>query len=212
MNVIVSSDLTPLERSIDATDVRAAPLDALEAAREVWLAGGPLDMGALAARLGTSRATLYRWVGSRERLLGEVVWTVSSEPMEAAIAAAKGEGPEFVADVIERYMRGALGYEPLRVFVERDPEYALRVLASKHSPMQRRSILMVRRVLDDQVHAGTLEPALDLDTLAFLIVRIVESFLYTDVITGGEPDVAAAGDAVFALLSAPRRRRKGARA
>lgn len=208
MHVIVSSDLTPLERSIDATGTRAAPLDALHAARETWLAGDVLDMGLLAARLGASRATLYRWVGSRERLLGEVVWAVSSEPMHAAIDAAKGSGPEFVADVIERYMRGALGYEPLRVFVERDPEYALRVLASKHSPMQRRSINLVREVLAGQVAAGALAPALDLDTLAFLIVRIVESFLYTDVITGGEPNVAAAGDAVFALLSAPRRRRK----
>jgi AcrR family transcriptional regulator len=197
---------TPLERSLDAA--RATPLDALRLAREDWLAGRPLDMGALALRLGTSRATLYRWVGSKERLLGEVAWTIGEASMEQARTAVEGSGPEYIADVVERYMSSALGFEPLRRFVEQDPEFALRVLTSKHSPMQRRSILAMRRLLEEQVDAGAFVAPLDLDTLAFVIVRIVESFLYSDVITGGEPDVSKAADAIHALLNAPPTTRK----
>jgi AcrR family transcriptional regulator len=199
---------TPLERSLADGRTRATPLDALQRAREIWQAGQPLDMSALATALQTSRATLYRWVGSKERLLGEVIWTFASDAMDEARAAAPGSGPAHVAGVVERYMRGAMAFQPLRRFVEADPEYALRVLASANSPMQRRSILAVRRLLAEQVEAGKLEPPLDLDTLAFLVVRIVESYLYTDVITGGEPDVEQAAEAVHVLLSAPPRTRR----
>ena len=197
--------LTPLERSLsgDGERPRTTPLDALRAARETWLEGRPLDMGALAAQLGTSRATLYRWVGSKERLLGEVVWTIAEAAMEHAVAEARGSGPDYVADVTERYMRSAVEFAPLRRFVEQDPEYALKVLTSKHSPMQRRSIAAIHRVLEEQTQSGALVPPLDLDSLAYLIVRIVESFLYSDVITGSEPDVAKAAEAISVLLHAP---------
>ena len=81
--------------------------------------------------------------------------------------------------------------------------------------MQRRSIAAMRSLLEEQVSAGRLEPALDLDSLAYLIVRIVESFLYSDVIAGSEPDIDAAADAIHVLLNAPptsRRPRRRARA
>jgi len=196
----MTGSVTPLERSLEPGAARATPLDALRLAQETLLAGETLDMGALAAQLGLSRATLYRWVGSKERLLGEVLWSLAADAMDAAVDDARGSGPDFVAEVIERYMNAALGFEPLWRFVARDPEYALKVIASRHSPMQRRSIAAVHRVLEQQASAGAIEPALALDSLAYLIVRIVESFLYTDTITGDEPDVAAAGDAVRALL------------
>lgn len=203
---VVSS--TSLERSLDAP--RPTPLDALRLAREDWLAGRPLDMGALATRLGTSRATLYRWVGSKERLLGEVCWTFADAAIEAARTQVKGAGPAYIADSVEHYMRSAHDFPALQDFIAQDPEYALKVLTSKHSPMQRRSILAVERMLAEQVEAGALVPALDLGSLAYLIVRIVESFLYSDVITGSQPDIPKAGDAIFALLNAPPtpRRRK----
>jgi AcrR family transcriptional regulator len=200
---------TPLERSLDDEQPpRTTPLDALRVAREAWMAGRPLDMGRLAGELGTSRATLYRWVGSKERLLGEVIWSLAEAEMQEARAAAAGSGADYVAEVTERYMAGATRFAPLRRFIEQDPEYALKVLASKHSPMQRRSIAATRDLLEEQVLAGALAPPLDLDSLAYLVVRIVESFLYSDVITGSEPDVTKAADAIHALLRAPPARRR----
>lgn len=201
---------TSLERALDAPAPPApAPLDALRLAREQWLQSGRLDMGRLVAELGVSRATLYRWVGTKERLLGEVLWTFAQEEIAAALAATRsGRGPSRVASVVERYMRAASAFAPLRRFVEQDPEYALRVLASKHSPMQRRSIAALRDLLEDEERRGALRPPFDLDDLAYVIVRIVESYLYNDVISGGEPDVGRAVTAIDALLRAPRRPRR----
>jgi AcrR family transcriptional regulator len=200
---------TPLERSLaTGDDRRPTPLDALQLARETWMEGRPLDMGVLADQLGTSRATLYRWVGSKERLLGEVAWSLAESNYDDARAAAHGTGPDYVADVISRYLHSALDFQPLRRFVERDGEYALKVMTSRHSPMQRRSVDATRALLEEQVSAGALKPPLELDTLAYVIVRIAESFLYSDVITGTEPDVDRAVEAIRALLHAPPARQR----
>jgi AcrR family transcriptional regulator len=213
MNVTVSpaphERSTGLERALaDDGSSAATPLDALRAARDAWLESGRIDMGALAAELGVSRATLYRWVGSKERLLGEVLWSLAERSYADARAATPGSGPDYVTEVIERYMVSAIEWPALRRFIEQDPEYALKVVASKHSPMQRRSIAATRALLEEQVAAGAFDPPLELDTLAYLIVRIVESFLYSDIITGSEPDVAQAAQAIDALLHAPPSRRR----
>jgi AcrR family transcriptional regulator len=200
---------TALERAIDNHAAPATtPLDALRLARERWVQGGRLDMGSLAAELGVSRATLYRWVGTKELLLGEVLWSYAEASLYAARANARGSGPDFLVDAIERYMRAALEFEPLMRFIEQDPQYALKVIASKHSPMQRRSIAAMRNQLADLVQAGGFEPALHLDDLAYVIVRVVESYLFSDVITGSEPDIGRAADAIDVLLHAPPRRRR----
>ena len=187
----------------------ATPDGVLELARERWLEDGRIDMGGLAAEVGIGRATLYRWVGSRERLIGEVLWTFAADAMADARSRAKGSGPDYVAAVVERYLTGALRFAPVRDFIRQEPEYALRVLASKHSPMQQRSVAVTKELLDEQAEAGTLEPALDTEDLAYLIVRIAESYLYSDVITGTDPDVGKAVDAIHALLHAPRVPRRG---
>jgi AcrR family transcriptional regulator len=206
---------TMLERAIDSDAERAAtPLDALRIAREQWASSARIDMGALAAELGVSRATLYRWVGTKELLLGEVLWSYAEASLYAARAAAHGSGPDYLVDAIERYMRAALEFEPLMRFIAQEPQYALKVLASKHSPMQRRSIAAMRNQLAELADSGALRPALDLDDLAYVIVRIVESYLFSEVITGGEPDIERAADAIAVLLHAspppggPRSRRR----
>lgn len=196
---------TPLERALDDGARAPTPVDALRLARDAWLHGRRLDMGALAAELGTSRATLYRWVGTRERLLGEVVWSAAEPTLAEARRSARGTGAGYLAEVAEHYLRNALEFRPLRRFIEQDPELALRVLTSKHSPMQRRSVAAMRSLLEEQVQAGAYAAPLDLDTLAYVIVRIGESFLYSDVITGSEPDIDRAAEAIATLLRAPRR-------
>jgi hypothetical protein len=62
-------------------------------------------------------------------------------------------------------------------------------------------IAAARALLAEQVQAGALTPALDIDTLAYLMVRVAESFIYSDVITGSEPEVEKAVEVV--LLHAP---------
>jgi AcrR family transcriptional regulator len=192
---------TALERALDAQP-RPTPLDALGLARQKWLANERLDMGALAKELGVSRATLYSWVGSRERLIGEVIWSFAEEGVRQAIEAARGSGAEYVVDVVERFARLNASFEPLRRFIEQDPELALRILTSKKGPVQERMIGVARDLLAQQVAAGELSLPLDIDTLAYLMIRVNESFIYSDVITGSEPDVDKAVEVVRLLLRA----------
>src|SRR5579863_9005147 len=51
----------------------ASPDDVLAVVTELYLQGQRVDITVVAARLGLGRATIYRWFGSREALLGEVI-------------------------------------------------------------------------------------------------------------------------------------------
>jgi len=195
---------TALERALagDGGGARPAPMDALHLARRHWLAGERLDMGALAQELRISRATLYTWVGSREKLIGEVLWSFAAEGLKQARAAATGSGADRIVDVFQTFIHVNAGFRPLRRFIEQDPELALRVLTSKRSPVQARMIAAARALLAEEADAGTLTPALDVDTLAYTLIRVAESFLYSDLIAGSEPDVERAVAVVRVLLGA----------
>jgi AcrR family transcriptional regulator len=194
---------TALERALSAGAPRATPLDALGAARRMWLAEQRIDMGALAVELGISRATLYNWVGGRERLTAEVLWSFAEPAIAEARKEARGSGPAFVAEVIERYMTALSAFEPLRQFIARDPEQALRVLTGSATPFQQRLIDAMGALIKEQVDNAGYEPPLDAETLAYVLVRIGESFIFNDVITGSEPDLSKAAQASRVLLLAP---------
>jgi AcrR family transcriptional regulator len=199
-----STPQTALERALagEAEPARATPLDALRAARRMWLAEQRIDMGALATELGISRATLYNWVGDRERLTAEVVWSIAERTIEHGREQANGTGPEFISDVIAQYLEGLAHYEPTRRFIERDPEFALRVLTSSQTPFQGRLIGAVRGLIEEQVGGAGYEPPLDPETLASVLVRIGESFIFNDLITGSDPDLEKAVQASRVLLHA----------
>lgn len=196
---------TALERALSSTDrpARVTPLDALRAARRVWLQQQRIDMGALAAQLGVSRATLYNWVGDRERLTAEVMWSIAERTIEDARRQVKGTGAEHLSAVVAYYLTALAGFEPTRKFIERDPEFALRVLAGSRTPFQRRLIEANREMIEAQMAACGYEPPLDPGTLAYLLVRIGESFIFNSLITGDKPDLQKAIQASRVLLHAP---------
>jgi AcrR family transcriptional regulator len=201
---VPSTSQTALERAIagEAEPARATPLDALQAARRMWMAEQRIDMGALATELGISRATLYNWVGDRDRLTAEVVWSIAERTIGHAVERASGTGPEFLSEVIAQYLEGLAHYEPTRRFIERDPEFALRVLTSDQTPFQGRLIGAVRGLIEEQVRSAGYEPPLDPQTLASVLVRIGESFIFNDLITGSDPDLERAVQASRVLLHA----------
>jgi AcrR family transcriptional regulator len=180
---------------------RATPLDAFRAARRKWLAGERIDIGALAAELGVSRATLFRWVGSRELLLGEIFWSLCAPTLERSVSGSRLRGARRVALSCERVIRAILDFAPLRRFIAQEPDYALRLLTSKASPLQARVIASMRAMLETEVARGALDPPIALDTLSYLIVRLGESFVYAEAISGQRVDVADAAVAIELLLS-----------
>jgi len=158
-------------------------------------------MGELAAALSISRATLHRWVGSRDQLLGEILWDLGETALDIAWPDAEGRGAAGVAHLVSAFVHTARDSEPFRDFLRREPERALRLLTTKASVVQSRIIAKLTALLNAEIDAGRLESPLPVPDLAYLLVRIGESFLYTDVITGDDPDPAKAHAAITALLT-----------
>lgn len=178
----------------------ASPRQALALARKRLLAGQKLDMSALAEELGVSRSTLFRWVGSRNELLVEVFWSLAEPTMRAAAEAARGRGGARVAAMVGHYLRGVLASPAFSAQLAREPQSTLQLLTLAGSPVQRRTVAAIVRLLEEEVAAGHLEPPLPVPDLAYVIVRIGESMLYTPMITGEPADPDKAEAAVAALL------------
>ena len=180
---------------------RTDAVRAFKLARSWFLSGRRVDMGELAASLSVSRATLHRWVGSRDQLLAEILWSLSSASIDRLWPTCVGRGAAGIADFVSGYVRFANESPPFRDFLRREPERALRMLTTQASVCQRRTIARVTELLESETAAGRLMPPLPVPDLAYLLVRIGESFVYTDVITGEAPDAAKAHAAVTTLLT-----------
>src|SRR3712207_3253309 len=81
---------------------RPTPLDAFRLARRKFLAAERIDMSALADELGVNRVTLYRWVGSREQLLVEIVWSLGSRTLEKVKKRVRARGAERIVRGVTR--------------------------------------------------------------------------------------------------------------
>lgn len=199
-----STRSTPLARMLrgGSSAKRVTALDAFELARAKWLAGERLDIGKLADELGVGRATVFRWVGTREQLYGEVISAAFAQSIESARRKSRGNGAVFLTQVTHHLLTSLAASKPLRTFVEQDPELALRIVMSSSSPVERRVITAVRDLIDGEVTTGHLQPQLDVGSLAYVIVRIAESFLYRDALTGEAPDIDTATKAIGVLFAA----------
>jgi AcrR family transcriptional regulator len=177
------------------------PPDIFDAALATFLAERRLDMRALAGELGISRATLYRRVGGRDHLLGQVMWFLTRIALVRAVGAGEGlRGKERVVRVIGVFMRDIHGRPALRRLLEAEPEAALRILTSKEGPIQAGISDALERLIDQERAAGALEVTIEPATLAYVVVRVGESFLYADVIASGDPDVDQAIEVISRLL------------
>lgn len=184
-----------------AASVRPTPEDAFALARRTFLAGERIEMQVLADQLGVSRMTLHRWVGSRDLLVGDVIWSLAEANLGQARKQAGASGARWIADTVGLYLQNAHDAPWFRAFLEREGEIALRILTTDRSPLQARTVAAAREMLETEAAAGRLQLPMDSDDLAYIIVRIGESFLYTDTITGGKPDPGKARQAILALLT-----------
>ena len=187
---------TQLVRLLAAADPRPDALTAFRIARRWFIAGRRIEMRELAAELDVNRATLFRWVGSRDALLAEIVWSLAKPTWETSVAGTAGHGGVRVAAVLGRFATLVDGADYFRDFLRREPERAMRVVMTRAGTVQGRMVDAVETLLKDEGIVSQL-PSHD---LAYVIVRIVESFLYADIITGEQPDTAKVEQAIGALL------------
>ncbi len=127
----------PAQRTRAPVIRRPRPADAIDLAQATFLAGERVEISAIAAQLDLSQGTIYRWFGSREHLIEQVLDAVSRDFIAATKAEAEGEGDERVLDFIRRFMEVTVTVEPVRAFVEREPQLALRVLLGEGGVVRR---------------------------------------------------------------------------
>ncbi|TVP93086.1 MAG: transcriptional regulator [Pseudomonadaceae bacterium] len=192
--------MTPLERSLAAPEraARPKPIDVFKLARKMWLNGEKINLGKISEELGIGRATMSRWVGSKDRLLAEVLWSLYEPIFQNAKNESPGTGPAYVAEVYRRVMQAMLDAKPLQDFVAQDSQYALGVLTASRLVQERR-LETCKALLQEQVDRGHLDLPLDIDTTAFVITRLNESFVYSDALVGTVPSTDKAVAAIRVL-------------
>ncbi|WP_144759595.1 QsdR family transcriptional regulator [Curtobacterium sp. 9128] len=159
-------------------------LRAFREARRTFIAGARIDMGALATSLGVDRTSLFRWVGNRDRLLSEILWSLAVPTLEHASRSAAPSGAARVVDVLDRFTTDLIAAPYFRAFLTREPARALRLLTTSDSDVQSRLLTAVTALVSAEI-----DPApLSAEELARLLVRISESFTYADLISGETPD------------------------
>ena len=98
---------------------------AFRMAREQFIDGERIDMGRLAGRLGIDRTSLFRWVGNRDALLSEVLWSLAVPTLQQAEDAAAGRsGPDRVAAVLTSFASDLIRAPYFRAFLRREPAHA----------------------------------------------------------------------------------------
>jgi AcrR family transcriptional regulator len=152
-------------------------------------------MNQLTADLDIGRTTLYRWVGEREQLIGEILGQLVDEWVALVEPQATGSGVDRFLDVLRRYLEHAAGSAPLTSFTKREPALALKVLMDREGQVVQHSGEAIRRLLRES------EPPVELpaDTVrAITLVSITLVWAY--IATGQEPDIDGAVTLTRTLL------------
>jgi AcrR family transcriptional regulator len=193
---------TPLSAALTATaNATVTPLDVFKLARRQWLAGQRICVGELAKELGIGRAKVYRWIGSKDLLLDEIIWSMAKPTFEKSIQATPGSGIDHIVGVHHHFMTAILSFPPLQQFIQHDPPYALRILSRDAVGAHERLITAAAKHIAEQEAAGHILLPRPAGDLAQMIVRTNESIIYCDIISGQSPAIERACHITRLLLS-----------
>jgi AcrR family transcriptional regulator len=174
--------------------------DVVALAMHRYLRGRRVDVQAIAAELRLGRSTIYRWFGSREGLIGEVLVRAADPLLDAARAEASGRGAEALLDTFDRMNRSLAAAPALRQFLEQEQAAALRIITSSAGVVQPHFVARVTALIEDEVRAGAFDAPVEPETLGYAIVRLAEAFLYNDAAIGIRGEVERLREVEAALL------------
>jgi len=202
----------PSEGARRGRPARASRDDVLAAVTELYLYGERVDVTVVAARLGLGRATIYRWFGSREALLGEVI----ARQLELLVAHKRAEvrrrGASGLLEVLDRVNQTLTRSRAVRRLLEQEPHSAMRMLTSSAGVVEPRAVACIQALIEEEVARGYSPPA-DPETLAYALVHLRHAFLWNDATSGVRGDYERLREVSAALLGIPAkgRRRGGGR-
>ncbi|MGB3623233.1 MAG: QsdR family transcriptional regulator [Ketobacter sp.] len=197
----MSKRKTPLAIALadNKPSTRATPMDAFALARQYWLDCQKLNLGAIAEELGVSRATLFRWIGNKDLLMGEIIWSAYKPTVLTARQNCPGEGVDYVVNVFRAVNHAVFGSAPLRHFLQADGQYALSILSSRSSTFHARMVEINTDLLIQEVDKGMINPSMKVESLSYFMVRIGESCTFSEMIMGQKPDLSQLEDACTAV-------------
>jgi AcrR family transcriptional regulator len=184
----------------------ASRQEVLDAAMYRYLRGRRIDIQAIAGELGVGRPTIYRWFGSREDLIGEVLVRAAEPLLDAARAEARGRGGRALLDTFDRFNRSLAEARALRQFVGQEHDVALRIIFAGDGKVQPRIVNRIVALIEEEVDAGRYDPPVDPATLGYAIVKIAEAFIFSDTVAGVRGDVDRLREVEAALLGVSPRR------
>jgi hypothetical protein len=177
--------------------------DALRAAIRAFVRDGDLDLRTLADELAVGRSTLYRLVGNRDLLLGDVLWELARRSLVVSMREARDAG----LTGLELLMTGSTatghrirGFAPLQQLLRTDPTTAFRVLFTPDGRVHERMVAWWTEAFTRAVADGHLAADVDAGKLAYVHVRIGESMLYADLLAGRDADLELAETIQRAVL------------
>jgi AcrR family transcriptional regulator len=186
-----------------APRVRRSPGDAFVLARDWVRAGRQLDMVALAAELGISRGTLYRWTGDRDQLLADVVWADLELMIDVSLAGARGPGVRRLQSTFGRFLELVNDQSAVRALLANEGEPGLRMLIAPRGRIRPRLVARTAAIIAEEAGAGRYRPPAPPDVLADGVVSLGERFLHNGGDPGLNPDLATAKTIVGLLLREP---------
>ena len=182
----------------------ASPEDVMALVTELYLDGQRVDITVVASRLGLGRATIYRWFGSREALLGEVI----ARQLELLVARKRAEvrrrGAPGLLEVLDRVNRTLTRSRAVRRLIEQERDSAMRMLTSSAGVVEPRAVACVQALIEREMTAGDYEPPADPATLAYALVHLRHAFLWNDAAGGVRGDYERLREVQAALLGIPR--------
>ena len=198
-------DARMLQRRTVTGDLAPAPprptaLDALKLARCRFQAAERIDVGAMAEELGVNRVTLYRWVGSRNHLLVETLWGLAEAMLARQEKAVRERGAERIVQIVTRFVDACVTNAGMRRLLSEEGELIMRLLTRRDAGFQPRLIDAIHGLLEEETRAGRLDLPVDLGEVAYVVVRLIESYVYLDLITGEQPDARRAEPVLRMLL------------
>jgi AcrR family transcriptional regulator len=177
--------------------------DVLQAALYRYLRSRRVDVQAIATELGVGRMTIYRWFGSRNELLGEVLARAVDPVIDDARSRARGRGGRALLDTFDRLNRSLADAPALRTFVENERDTALRVITSGAGFLQPHMVSRIEGLIEEEVRAGNYAAPVEPATLGYAIVKLAEAFLFNDAVAGMRGDVDRLREVEAALLGVP---------
>lgn len=167
-------------------------------------AGEPIDLATLASENDVGRSSAYRWFGSNDGLLAEIVRARQAENFaNVSRLHVRKRGRSRVVAVLVDFLQHAADSERFVALLDREPKRALAIATSSRHPNQAELVGLIEDLLEREAARGLHLP-MDAPTLAYTIAKLVEAFLYGDIAAGEGVKTDRAAEVFTKLLGGGR--------